>query len=279
MAEPTVKHFIIMRFFPVQGINYLYNVLHVGFLQKQVELAVSNSLTSLANQTNKNFEIVFLMNPRFFVDERYNFIFTTLKEASPVPVHFPKRGEYQLLVQDAYDKYDFVVQSRMDFDDFVHKDIVADTQSKINECDSLLLYGYCKGYAYIDWEKELYPYFATFKGNGHIADMQSQIWKSSFAKNLPFRTPMIKHTAVKIWLKLFLEKNGIEFSERMFQQNMELNSLIYFRHEFAHFILSNNNKMNPGVTAQKEHKLTSSDITRKQLEEDYGFTYELKSIE
>lgn len=237
-------------------------------------------LKSLANQTNKNFEIVFLMHPRTFVGKNYEFIFKTLTEASPVPVHFPKRGEYQAWIRDAYDKYDFVIQSKMDFDDFAHKDAVADTQNQIDNCENILLYGYCKGYSYVYADGELFPFFEVFSGIGHLGILQSFIWKSSFAKNLPTLGVYIpQHHTAKRSLEEFCKKNGVEFSENMFKQNTDMKAFIYFRHEFSHYILSHNNRMNRSVTSQSENKIAADEITRKQLEDDYGFTYELKSIE
>lgn len=283
MSEPTVKHFIIMRFFPNQDIGYLYNVLHKGFLKKQLDLAVNNSLRSLENQTNKNFEVVFLMHPRFFVDKSYEFLFTTLRDAITVPVHFPKKDEYPPLVKDASNKYDFVILSRMDFDDFLHKDAVADTQNKVNECENVLVYGYCNGYAYLNEIKEVFLYFRPFNGIGHNGLLQSCIWKTSFAKsqNLLCISPYFSaHTKIKLKLKEFLEKNGIQFSESMFQQNTTMKAYIYFRHEFSHWLLTHNrNPDRSAITAPDSDRVTSADITKKELEEDYGFTYELNSIE
>ena len=278
VADTTVKHYIVMRFFPKQKKNYPHNVLDVEFLQKHTTLAANNALKSLANQTNKNFEIVFLMHPRTFVDESYKFIFDTLTEASPVPVHFPKN--YNAFIEDAYAKYDFVIQSRMDFDDFLHKDAVADTQNQVDNCENILLYGYCKGYLYWSADGVLHRMFYPSRGIGHLGILQSFIWKSSFARQLPTIGPYFSgaHHKMKIRLKEFLEKNGVEFSESMFQQNTTMNAFIYYRHEFSHFtVLHDGNSNDPWIVYQGE--VTADEMTRKQLEEDYGFTYELKSIE
>ena len=265
-----------MRFFPKQDINYLYNVLHKGFLLKQLALAKNNGLKSLGNQTNKNFEIVFYVNEKLFVDESYKFILTTLKDAVDVPVHFPKRGEYKAWVQDAYDKYDFVIQSRMDIDDFLHKDVIADTQSKINECENILLYGYCKGYSYADGI--LRRIFYPSRGIGHLGILQSEIWRSSFAPSLPFfDSYFYGHHRAKTKLKEIVEKSGIEFSEKMFQQNLTMDAWIYFRHEFSHFIVLHNGAPDTWIVDRGE--VTAEELTKKQLEKDFGFDYVLKSIE
>ena len=276
MADQTVKHFIIMRFFPKQDINYLYNVLHKGFLIKQLNLAVNNGLKSLENQTDKNFEIVFYVNDKLFVDESYKFIFSTLRDAVTVPVRFPKRGEYKTWVQEAYDKYDFVIQSRMDFDDFLHKDAIADTHEKIDECENILLYGYCKGYLYSDGT--LRHMFYPSRGIGHHSILQSEIWKSSFAPKLPFFDSYFSgHHRAKQKLKEIVEQSGVEFSESMFQQNTTMDAFIYFRHEFSHFIISHNGAPDTWIVDQGE--VTAEEITKKQLAEDFGFAHVLKSIE
>ena len=277
MAVPTIKHYIVFRFFPKQDLRYLYNVLHKGFLQKQADLAANNALKSLANQTNKNFEIIFLMHPKTFDDESYEFIFKSLTEASPVPVHFPRN--YNAFIEDAYAKYDFVIQSRMDFDDFLHKDAVADTQNQVGNCENILLYGYCKGYLYFNADGMLRHMSYPSRGIGHLGILQSFIWKSSFARQLPTLGPYFTaaHHRMKIKLKEFLDKNGVEFSESMFKQNTDMKAFIYFRHEFSHFITVHNG--DPDTWVEDEGEVTADEITRKQLEDDYGFTYESKSIE
>ena len=68
MSGKRIKHFIVTRFFPKQNRNYPHNVLDVEFLQKQLVLAKNNFFVSLANQTNTNFEIVVITNPKIGVD-------------------------------------------------------------------------------------------------------------------------------------------------------------------------------------------------------------------
>ena len=138
MADKSIKHFIFMRFFNEQSPQYPYNVLDVDFLSNQLVLAKNNSLRSLENQTNKNFEIVFILHEQAFLDKKYEFIFSELKNATTLSLKFIKWNEQALLVKDALNKYDFVIQSRMDFDDFIYRYAVSDVQSKINECDSIL---------------------------------------------------------------------------------------------------------------------------------------------
>lgn len=274
-SDKKIKHFIFMRFFTFRDPKYPYDIYDTNFLSKQLVFAQNNALPSLENQTDKNFELVFLVNHKFLTDKKYEFIFSTLKESTTLPLTFIRQNDIPKLVNDAYDNYDFVIQSRMDFDDFVYKDAIADTHSKINECENILAYGYCKGYIYIN--KDLYNWKVLFKGIGHYALMQSLMLKSSFAKELPFiGIYTFDHTRVKPILKDFLEKNGIAFSENMFQQNAQTLAYIYFRHEFSH----NDLVSNPGKTARISKQLQSitEGLTKKQLADEFGFHYELNSI-
>lgn len=75
-------------------------------------------------------------------------------------------------------------------------------------------------------------------------------------------------------MKDFLEKNGVEFKEDMFQQNFSMKAFIYFRHEFAQELLVTNSTLK----LPNKGKLTTADITKKQLEDQFGFTLELNSI-
>lgn len=289
MPDKTIKHFVIMRFFPQRDPKYPYDIFDVDFLSKQLILA-NNALRSLENQSNKNFELMFLINVKFFDDPKYEFIFSTLRENTSLPVKFIKttqRGnsisyswmskncELPNLISDALKKYDFVIQSRMDFDDFVNKDAIADIQSKTNECDNILLYGYNKGYTYV--YNELYPHHSLYGKEGHIGILNSLILKSSFAQNLPFISIYsFDHAIFKRGMKKFLKANHVEFSEKMFQQNTDERNYIYFRHDFSHYNLVTK----PGSTDSvlKRKKFTTDDITKKQLEEKFGFFHELNSI-
>lgn len=279
MSDKTIKHFVFSRFFPRQDPKYPYDVLDVDFLSKQLIIA-NNMLRSLENQTNKNFDLVFIANPMFFDNPKYEFIFSTLQASTALPLTFTTRENIPRLVKEAYKKYDFVIQSRMDFDDFIYKDAVEDTQCKIEECKNILVYGYCNGYTYV--YNELYLDYRPCNGIGHYAILQSMILNSSFAKKIPFISSYsFDHAKIKNKLKDFFEKNNIAFSENMFQQNMSANAYIYFRHEFSHYNLINRSKMKTPPEQQKiseRKKLTTEDITKKQLEDEFGFFYDLNSI-
>lgn len=262
-----------MRFFNEQSPKFPYNVLDVDFLSGQIPLT-KNALCSLENQTNKNFEIVFLVNENFFDNPQYEFIFSKLQESTVLPLKFIKWSEQSLLIKDALDKYDFVIQSRMDFDDFIYKNSIKDIHSKINDCENILSYGYCKGYTYACGE--ICSYYHPFNNEGWLGIMGSLILKSSWAKNLPFISVHLNHTKVKSAMKNFLEKNHMPFEENMFQQNTTTNAFIYFRHECSRWIY----EFGYGKVYVLRDKLITQGITKKQLEEEFGFTgYELNSIE
>ena len=278
MSDKTLKHFILMRFFPRQDIGYPHDVLDVDFLSQQLILAKNNALKSLNNQTNKDFELVFVVNRKFFSDSKYEFIFSTLTNAAAIPVKFIIAKERPGLIADALDKYDFVIQSGMDFDDFVYKDAIADTQAKVAECDNVLVYGYCKGYAYVSGE--LLAYSNRWKKRGHLRILQSLILKSSFAKTLPHVSiDSFNHPKIKLQLKEFLENNGVAFSNNMFQQNISKDAFIYFRHEMSHFNLVFAKGKSIEDRFQSRRKITDGEITKKYLEEEFGFYYDLNEIE
>lgn len=277
MSDESIKHFIIVRFFPRQNADYPHDIFDTDFLSKQLIVA-KNILRSLENQTNKNFELIFELNKKHFSDKKYAFVFATLRNSTTLPITFEAfgSGKLEFLLGNAYYNYDYVIQSRMDFDDFIFKDAVADTQSKVRECENVLSYGYCKGYMYFDGELYSYPYLSD--GQGHLGIMQSLIFKSSFADKLRlFSVYKGGHHRVKPALKNFLEANGISFSENMFQQNTSTNAYIYFRHEFSNDTLVH--KRDP-IALVKLKKLTLVKyIAQKQLEEEFGFFYDLKPVE
>lgn len=300
MSDKTIKHFVVSRFFTFQRGGFPYDIFDVNFLQTQLPIT-RNILSSLENQTNKNFELVFLMNPKFFDAPKYEFIFSTLQDSTTLPIRFVKyRGdtsfdydrehkcykfiadrqekqnpEWLDILKAARNDYDFVITTAMDFDDFVFKDAVKDTQSKVDECENILAYGYISGYRYACGE--LYPDFYSWgKGRAYHSVFYSLILKSSAVKDIPvFFVKDFWHSDVKIQLKILFKEHGVNFSEKMFQQDLSTKAYIYIRHDFAQEYLVAHKPLKVD-----EKELTTKDITRKQLEEEFGFTgYELKSIE
>lgn len=286
MSDKAIKHFIFTRFYSFEDTKYPHDIYNVDFLLKQLPLA-KNMLSSLENQTNKNFELVFVLNVKFFDNPKYEFIFSTLRNSTTLPLKFMKNigrsylfspnlnSECASLIENATKEYDFVITSRMDFDDFIYKDAVADTQSKVAECNNILGYGYCKGYEYSCGE--LYDRWALWNGKGHLGILQSLILKSSFAKEIPcISIESFDHHLFKDKLENFLERNGVKFSEDMFQQNKTVSAFIYFRYDLAHAILVNHRDIEQMYQGRK--KLTLIDITKKQLKDEFGFHWELQSI-
>lgn len=246
--------------------------LHRFFLQK------NNLLKSLENQTNKNFEFAFWANDRYFSDEKYEFIFEELKNDTSLPINFVTESKMIQLVNNAYNNYNFVVQSRVDFDDFMYKFAVADTQSKINECEDILSYGYCKGYTYFNGDLYAFP-IPGHAWRGQMSTFQSWIIKSSFAKKIPFiGSYSFNHTKIKPSLKDLFDKNSIKFREDMYQKNVSVNAFIYFRHDSTWM-----NNGQPYIGKPKNicsEILTTEDtgLTKQQLEDEFGFFYDLNSI-
>lgn len=276
MADKTVKHFIFSDFFPAQVPDYLYNVLAPNFLKAQLPLA-KNILKSLENQTNKDFETVFIANPKYFDNPKYEFVFSTLQDFTTLPLKFIKPADVPALLKDAYENYDFVIQSRMDFDDFIYKDAVVDTQSKVDAGKDMLTYGYGKGYIYS--KNELYVFLPNERSYltnnvGYFSAFYSLILKSSFAKTLPIIwVKSLIHDRTITKLKEIFEKNNIEFPEGVYQKNISDNGIIYFRHEFAREHL-----LGHGKTKGKRPLTNEDGLTKKQLEEDFAFFYDLNSI-
>lgn len=282
MADKTIKHFVIVRFFERKVTGYIHDIFDLNFVSERVLLAKNNLLKSLENQTNKNFDIIFLVNDKYLSDEKYRFILNELQDVITISLRFMKSTEVRELIKDACNNYDFVIQSKIDYDDFVYKNAVAETQSKIAECDSVLAYGYCKGYVYFNGE--VYPFYDLYKqlGMAHSAVFQSLILKSEFASKLPYMNLYgFIHNRIKVQLKDFLEKNNIIFSENMFQQNDFDNAIIFFRHD-----ATETNKGKPytkdnvpgRVRGKKLLTTEETGITKQYLEDEFGFFYDLNSI-
>lgn len=282
-SERIVKHFVIVRFFPYKDADFEQDIFDLNFVSRQVLLAKNNCLKSLENQSNKNFELIFLANEKYFTDKKFDFLFTELRNSTTLPINFIKTAEKNFakskltdLIKKAYNEYEFVIQSRIDLDDFVYKDGVADTQNKIYKCDNMLLYGYLRGYVYFNGE--MYPYYQPWGGLGHKSIFQSLILKSSFAKKLPFFVLYsVNHTKFKPGIERILTSKGLTFSENMFQQNNSTKAFIWFRHD-ANYSNMGNPLVQVPKYIQRVKKLTGEEVTKKYFETEFGFHYEIKSI-
>lgn len=295
MPTPSskIKHFILMRFFSFYDPRYPHNIYDVDFLAKNLNLAKNNGLPSLANQSSKNFTLLFLVNEKFFDNKKYKFIFKTLQDCcTEAAIDFkfikisPKRfvnkvpkyesTELPALFKDAFNNYEYVIQSRMDFDDFLYKDAIADTQRKVDECETLLAYGYSKGYSYVNGE--LYSILKTFNHMGYLGVLGSMIMKSSLAKTIPFFTMFnFSNDKTKLFLENYCAKNGIEFSENMLQINTEVEAFVYYRHEDSH-ATETISKGDPTRKVRKLTPLTAADITKKHLAEEFACHLEFNQI-
>ena len=272
MSDKTIKHFINVQFFHWQNPKYPYNIFDVDFLLSQIPLA-QNIFRSLENQTNRNFEMIFRTHPDIFSDVKYKPVFAALEKSTSLPIKFVSKHNYQH-IKEALNNYNYVITSRMDFDDFVYKDAVAYIQDKTKDCEDILVHGYCKGYEYICGE--LYSHKNLWGGIGHLAIMQSLIVNSSFAKTIPFISiNSFTHEKFKTLMKEFLEKKGVEFRENMFEQNTSTDAYIYYRHNFSQEL---HRYGNTEFKIPERLPLTTANITKKQLEEEFGFFHELKSI-
>lgn len=272
-SNKKLKHFIIMRFFTFNDPKYPYDIYDVNFLSQQIILA-RNALGSLENQTNKNFELVFMVNDKFFDDPKYEFIFSSLQDSTSLPLTFIKKGQLRNLIKNASNEYDFIIQSRMDFDDFAFKDAITDIQNKVDECVNILVYGYCKGYIYLNGN--LYD-TEPYNEIGHRSILQSVITKSDLLKKYHYiGVYTFDHAKIKLKMKNFFEEKGLEFSESMFQQNISTVAYIYFRHTYSHFMQINN--YDKQVKKAMKRYSSIANITKKQLEEEFGFFRELNSI-
>ena len=85
-----LKHFIFTRFFSFYDPNYPYDIYDVNFLQERL-LLTKNVLNSLENQTNKNFELIFILNDKVFDDPKYEFIFSTMRDYTSMRKHIRLR--------------------------------------------------------------------------------------------------------------------------------------------------------------------------------------------
>lgn len=222
-----IKHYIITRFLSVNFTRTTEELLTPEHIQYHMNLLKHNFLKTLENQTCKDFEIVIEVHDE--LKEEY------IKELQSIPsslkIHVVRRKDASEFI-NSFDKtqYDYCIVSRLDDDDFVRKDIVADTVSHVCDCENgILCYGYIKGYIGFDWTDKIVDMPDVRYACGHFSCMQSYIYDLRKISDIT-DVANCNHTNVGNYLEQVCSSHGLTFDkEANFMVGPE-HMYVWYRH-------------------------------------------------
>ena len=220
-----IKHFIITRYFTVDDV-YGEEMYTHEFLYSWFELFKNNLISSLNNVKNKDFELIIMIhdNVSFSTVSFFNELKTEYKISI---IHW---SEIQNYLDSFFDKYDYIIESRMDFDDFIFSDVIDDIRNHIDKNINIKLYGYCSGYTYYKLNEKYYDFYHLVNNVGHWAICSSVIINTNFLKDKKhFNIYSFNHGRSKINLQKWCNDNNVKWNDNMFEQNIIDKAFIYYR--------------------------------------------------
>ena len=242
----TIKHILITRFFPFQVNGYTRDIKSPEFLRSQAKIFKNNLLSSIENQSNKDMTLVIIVNDESYRNPEIAKIINGLKEASPIETiilplrdmdgtlnSFSKDSKFKAYLNGYLNDFDYLIESRTDFDDFFHSNASQRVKDIIrqNQPNGIILHGYCRGITYIS-NNDIYEfdYFKDGKKrSGHWAIFTSMIINCSDLKGKPFMSIFgVNHGDPR----LRLENYGMDtnINTNIIQDDM-VDAFVYFKHD------------------------------------------------
>ena len=171
--DVEIKHLIITRFMSEQFGKTDDELFEDSFLKNSFDLLKDHLLKTLSNQTNKNFELVILIHDRI-PDDKLSFIYD-IQFLYDFPITIIRRSELENFVQSFKNGYDFIITSRIDYDDHIYKDVVETTQQRVDEKYSIQLYGLNNGVSIINGETEAHFMSMDYGKSGYFSVFETLI--------------------------------------------------------------------------------------------------------
>lgn len=224
-----LAHYIIIRFYNADwGYYPKGTITDVEFLEKAKNMLVSNCFASLENQTNKNFEVIILMNNDL---EDEHPIFNSLNSIkSSFIVHVIKAKDLGKTL--IHDDVKYFITSRTDLDDFAKSTAVEEIQNYAKGLNNIpyAVYGFGNGIAIVDKDiTTAQEYLPSYLDKGPMSIMESLIVNTTIAKNITNIYNLGDHSRVKFALEKLYEKDNIPFIQKSYFVNTERLSYLYIK--------------------------------------------------
>jgi len=222
-----MKHIIITRFLCTPFGFDVGTLLSDQMYKQRLQLLKSNLLPSLANQTNKSFELLLAVHDWLALDR----VQALQKALAPMPFK-ASVIRYSCLEQELKARWQpgsKMIATRIDDDDFIWSGAAAEAQAEAAEVKGFGACGYTTGFVYVAKTKELYDYMNSYGSVGHIALFQSLIADSSFLPYTSFINPYsMSHVKVADHLKKVNAAYGCAIKFKQFNWP---GAFIYYRHD------------------------------------------------
>ena len=111
-----IKHFIITRFFSQNFEKTNEELFSEKFLSNGFKLVKKNFIKTLENQTNKNFEVIIMIHNDIDIDK----IKPLYDIESSFKISIIRKKDIDKYISEFYDTFDFIITTRLDYDDFVY---------------------------------------------------------------------------------------------------------------------------------------------------------------
>ena len=263
-----IKHFVITRFICNPNLGFGQKIFDKEFIKNNAEISKKYLLKSLLNQTNKNFEIIYLLNDEHDID----FIKSCFKEYfSTIKIYFIKLNDINNFIKTNSEGYDFLITSRIDCDDLIYKYAVNDVQNFIlNEKTSHPYYlcGYKYGYRMYN-DKDLYNCEYLYTG-GFIGLFISLVSNLHY-KNLKYINiyNLGNHTKILDRFKTTVpELSNIDDKEYIIKfGNKDFRTFVYVRNNSSSSALLYNNT----IKKERDKPIIYDDVFNETFEDNFGF--------
>ena len=273
-----IKHAVAIRFYPFVFGVYNNDITDYDFLKKEFDLLRTNVIKSLEEQNNKNFEVIIIYNGSLDLS-KYDFLnkdnLSDKLDITFIGVNDISLSEYHNYISKFYNDYEWIIETRIDHDDFVFKYAVDDIQNKIKASEiDLMVYGYCNGYTYINGE--IYDFFTDCHGIGVWSVFASLAYRTNIVKFLPTISIYNDHGKFKTTIidKIKNNDNDINVS---FIQNKDKKAFIWYRHDACWSTKGEKKYFSiDTLTGYAKRKLLNPDLSNKdknKIKEDFGFNY------
>ena len=138
-------------------------------------------------------------------------------------VRFNKFDEY---VREAAVLAENLIITRIDYDDLVWNGAVDDIQSRIGKAP-LYIYGYNRGYAWLEKTADLMSFYQEYAKRGHMSIFQSCIVDTRVKELICMHPYKWNHTKPMD----SIERNNIKNSLVKFEPNYTRDAFVWVRHE------------------------------------------------
>ena len=181
-----IKHFILTRFMcetNMEGEDFIFND---KILKSSYELLLKNALSSLENQTNKNFEFIILIHDTIDLD-KVSFLFDI---RSDLNIKIVRKCDVDTYIKSYYDLYDYIIVSNIDYDDFCHKTCVSTIQKSIRQETTFKMFGWKVGVTLFENDYQTYLFKPKYcPDRGFFSVMSSLIYSTKInrCENTPVK--------------------------------------------------------------------------------------------